>query len=429
MEILAQVSRAATRFLSGTAFSRATGFVRDLTMAAAFGAQPAVAAFLIAFRFANLPRRLLGEGAMHSAFVPRFEALRSEDPARAAAFFRDLTVTLLTVICLLVLFAEGGLRTWLGHGDLSQGTFAILRLTMMLLPALGFICLYGLNQARLNCEGIYFLPGIAPAFFNLVWIGLTLSLWHLPAADAMPILAGGLVAGYGLQWAVTLPPILRRARQYPARARLFSREVRRFLRPWLLGIAGVAASQVNSALDPIFARLADSSGPAYLWYAIRLQQLPLALFGIGLYSALLPSLSRLRGTEDYPRLLSFAYRRALFIMIPTTLAILLFGRQAIELIYQHGRFSATDTLLTARCLAGYALGLIPMTLVLIRAGHYYAHNRYGWPAIASALAVAANIALNSLFILVWHWGPASVALATSLSACLQLALLYRPVTP
>ncbi len=277
------ITRSAARFFSGTALSRATGFGRDLITAAAFGAHPALAALMIAFRFANLPRRLLGEGAMHSAFVPAYE--RSESPEKGAALFRDLTASLILFILVLLIVVEIGLRQWL-KADPAPQTTEVIRLTMRLLPALCFICLYGINQSFLNCKNRYFLPSVAPALFNVTWIAAAILLFNKPATEAMPILGGAILLAYFLQWLLTFPAVLPTLQSGPFRP--FSKEVRRLCRPLFLAMLGVGATQINSALDPLFAYHVDPSGPAYLWYAIRLQQLPLALFGISLYSALLP---------------------------------------------------------------------------------------------------------------------------------------------
>ncbi len=418
MDAVAQIAGASRRFLSGTMLSRATGFLRDILMAAAFGGGPLVAAFFMAFRFVNLPRRLLSEGAMHSAFVPHFEALDRKDPERARAFYRDLTWSLIAVLFVLLVVVEGTLSSFLRRGLFDPD---VLKLTKRLMPALAFICLYGLNQAYLNCRGRYFLPSVAPAFFNLVWIGVTCLLWGQPIEEAIPILTATLFGAYGLQWLVTWPATLSKGRGTP---RLFSRDVRALLKPLFLGMLGVGAAQINSALDPIFARIADPSGPAYLWYAIRLQQLPLALFGVGLAQALLPVLSRASGDER-GTLSRFAMRRAAFIMLPCTAIILLGGGLIVELVYQHGHFTSEAAAMTTRCFWAYGLGLFPQTIVLILAQGFYACKDFRTPALASTLSVLFNIGCNALFIFYLEWGLVSVALATALSSLVQAACLLR----
>ncbi|MGZ3732939.1 MAG: murein biosynthesis integral membrane protein MurJ, partial [Parachlamydiaceae bacterium] len=196
--------------------------------------------------------------------------------------------------------------------------------------------------------------------------------------------------------------------------------------PFLLGMIGVGAAQINSALDAVFANFAESSGPAYLWYAIRLQQLPLALFGIALSGALLPPLTRSIVAEDVSKshlLLSEAIKRSLFLIVPVTALIFLVGRLSIDFLYGYGDFSAKSIDGTKNCLFGYGLGLIPMTLVLVLAPLFYAKQHYRIPSICSVASVVINMGLNALFVLVFNWGAFSIALGTSFSAWINMGLL------
>ncbi|MBS0622477.1 MAG: murein biosynthesis integral membrane protein MurJ [Verrucomicrobia bacterium] len=393
--------------------SRISGMVRDMAMAASFGAHPAVAAFFLAFRFANLPRRLLGEGAMHSALVPYFERLRAQNPLRAAHFFRSVALSLTVLLVFLVLASEGVLYFFEGEA---------IKLTMVMLPALLFICLYGINSSILNCEGSYFVPSVAPVAFNGVWIVAVICLNGLPAAEAMPKLAGAVVGACALQWLVTLPGVWK---FFVAEGwHLQGGDLKALLRPLGLGMLGIGASQLNSALDPTFARFADPSGPAYLWFAIRIQQLPLALFGISLSGALLPPLSRAVASgnwEEYGELLRYCRLKSLKFLVPCTLGIFLFGRWGVDFLFEHGKFSVADAVTTTHCLWAYGLGLIPMGLVLIEANTFFAKNDTRTPAIVSSAAVGLNLALNALFVFGFGWGTVSVAIATSIASWGQLS--------
>lgn len=184
---------------------------------------------------------------------------------------------------------------------------------------------------------------------------------------------------------------------------------------------------MNNAMDTVFARYADVEGPAELWYAIRIQQLPLALFGIALSGALLPPLSRAMKRGDLAQFVSFfsfSISRTIILMVPLTLSMVVWGGEIINLVYGHGGFTSSAAVDTTYCLWGYLFGLIPMTLTLILAPALYARNDYRTPTIASAVSMGLNIALNFIAIFILGWGPASVAVATSISAwvnCVQLA--------
>lgn len=428
------IFHSAKRFFSGTMLSRVSGMMRDMSMAYGFGTQEAVAAFMVAFRFSHLLRRLFGEGALQSAFIPHFEGIRKHDPNDAARFFKELTRTLtawLTLIIIISMTICGACLLWL---DLSPGNREILYLTILMLPSLLFICLFGLNTSLLQCEHTYFIPGVAPVAFNFVWIIGVLFLWQMPTSAAMPWLAGVVIIACVCQWAMTVPSTLAVLRNFHVENEtfsLFSAHIRKFLKPLFLGIIGVAASQINNAMDSIFARYADLEGPALLWYALRLQQLPLALFGIAIAGALLPPLTRALKRDDLPtyhHFLDFAMRRSIALMLPITAAIFVMGDSSINLIYAHGDFTDSSTLGTTRCLWAYSIGLVPMTLVLIYAPAFYARNDYRTPTIAATVCMMLNIVLNAFLIMVLGFGAASVAIATSISAfvnCIQLAVMLR----
>lgn len=434
MDTTQSILQSAKRFFSGTMLSRLSGLLRDMAMAFAFGTQDTVAAFLVAFRFAHLLRRLLGEGALQTAFIPQFEKLRYENPQRAGAFFRDLVSGVSLLLILIIVLAMGVFGFLLSILDLSEGNREILWLTFLMMPSLLFICLFGINASLLQCEKSFFLPSVAPVFFNFVWILGVIFFCNFNISLAMSWLAGFIILACFAQWLVTLPPTLKALRQYetPLRSfRFFSKDVIALMGPLLLGLLGVAASQINNALDSVFARYADLEGPAFLWYAIRMQQLPLALFGVALSGAILPPLSRAIKTNDIPRyqmFLEFALSRSMALMLPMTAALFILGASCVSFLYGRGDFNAESIFGTSQCLYGYALGLIPMTLVLILAPAFYAREDYRTPAKASLAAVGINIGLNALFVMGFHWGAASVAFATSISAWVNagwLALAIR----
>jgi len=421
------IRRSSRLFVSGTLLSRLTGMLRDMSMAYLFGTHRSIAAFMVAFRLAHLFRRLFGEGALQSAFIPQFEALRHQSEQRALTLFRDLSLLLAIFLILLV----GGGCAFLGislqWGDLHPGHQEILYLTLIMLPSLLFICLFGLNTAFLQCEKSYFTPGVAPAVFNGVWILTIFILRRMPADEAMPWLSLGIVIACLCQWLLTLPQTwksLKNTLFLPWQ--MLSNDLRQLGKPLALGIMGVAASQINSAMDTLFARLAEPEGPAFLWYAIRIQQLPLALFGIAVAGAALPPLSRALKAgqwEKYHHFLHDALYRTWIFMLPLTAAVFIMGEASVNLLYGRGHFGPEEVLKTTHCLWAYGIGLIPSALVLVLAPASYAQNNYTLPAYASFAAMLSNVFLNTLFMIKFHWGAISIAIATSISAWLNCYLL------
>lgn len=424
------ITSSAKRFFSGTLISRVTGLLREIAMAAAFGTSTSVAAFWMAFRFASLLRRLFGEGALNAAFVPHFESIRKKDPHSAAQFYVDLVTGVTSLLLLIVIIVEIILGYFLFYFPLGEGSQEIISLTMLLLPSSLFISLYALNHSFLNCEQSYFLPSLAPSFFNIIWIAALFFLGR-QGLLRMDYLALLIVFAFAIQWMVTLPQSSSFLAHYPPKRGWFTKGIDfksllAIARPFALGTIGVTATQINSALDAIFARFADPEGPAYLWYAIRLQQLPLALFGVGLASALLPPLSRAMQNKEREQgrfFLHFALKKQLLVMIPLTAALFALSLSAVDLIYGHGKFSAKGVLQTTSCLWAYGGGLFPMTAILLLAAPFYADKNYRLPALLSLLSVGLNVLLNAFFVFGLQMEAMSVALATTITAYVNLLLL------
>lgn len=427
--------KSAKSFFSGTLISRITGFGRDVAMASAFGTNPMIAAFFVAFRLAHLFRRILGEGALQSAFIPHFENLKIENSQKASKFFTDL-YTSVAILLVLIIAIGCSLIAYLLQTDISEGNLAILQFTQLMLPSLLFICLFGINASLLQCEKHYFLPSIAPVAFNLIWIAAVLFVEHsgvnYDLKLALMFLSIAITAACFGQWLMTAPKSFTIIRNLSAsnfffkKICPFSKEVRTLASPLLLAVVGIAATQINSALDLFFARTVDLEGPAYLWFAIRIEQLPLALFGIALSSALLPPLSRAlkeNNTDKYLELLHYALEQASGIMLPMTAALMFLGHSGVLALYGFGNFNLTSISQTTLCLYGYALGLIPQALVLLMAPAFHAQKDYATPAIAAFVSIFLNIALNALFIYVYHFGTFSIAIATSLAAWANLCYL------
>lgn len=418
------ISRSTSAFLSGTFLSRLSGLGRDTAMAVAFGSNPAIAAFMVAFRFSNLLRRLFGEGPLSSGFIPHFEQMRAESPEKGAQFFRDLFFSMSLFLILLVGGIEGVLCGVLKWGHLQPDNAQILYLTILMMPGILFICLFGLSSSFLQCEKKFFLTGFAPVAFNLVWIGAVLFLKNKDPSDAIFPLSLAVIAAFFMQWLMLAPPTLTFLKKSLTWKQclsptFFSAELRGLLKPLLLGIVGVGAVQINTALDAVFARFASLEGPAYLWYAIRIEQVPLALFGIALSAALLPPLARAiknQAKDQYLTLLRFSFRRSFSLIFPCTLGIFVLGVAGINFLYGHGNFTQESTYHTVLCLWGYGLGLLPSVFVLLLAPAFYADKEYRIPMLASVSSVVFNIAMTSLFVFGWGWGAFSIAIATSLSA-------------
>jgi putative peptidoglycan lipid II flippase len=262
-----------------------------------------------------------------------------------------------------------------------------------------------------------------------------LSLFFLKRLDSINLVLGlcvGVVLAFFSQWFITFPKSLSLLTnninfKQLMKFKFFSPDIKKLLKPFGLSIIGVSAVQINTALDACFSRVADPSGPAYLWYAIRLQQLPIALFGIALSGALLPPLARAYKENDISRFCFFlkdGLLKSSALMIPAFMGILVLGGASLNLIYGRGNFTNAALIETLYCLWGYSLALPFTSFIFLISNAFYAKKSYLIPSLISVVSVLFNVICNSFFVFFLHWKSYSVAISTSLSAILNCLLLF-----
>ena len=434
MELARSMLRQATRFGSGTFISRVAGLFRDILMAAVLGSGEHVAAFFMAFRFSNVLRRILGEGAMQSALIPVFEEYRIESEERAARFFRA-TWIMVSAILLVILLLTEGILGWVNYTWPQHSFSEAFTLTMVMAPGLLFVCWYGIQAALCTCYGHFFTPAVAPAAFNVIWILALIAMQGWAPAEIVTVLSATIVGAYALQWIAVTPVTVGALRQ--ALGRDWWRErfeslapLKRLIAPLTLGLVGVSAAQLNSMMDAVFARVADPSGPAYLWYAIRLEQVPIGVIGVALSNAALPSLARClhRGAlGEFAELVRTSLVRSGQAMLLFTTLFLAMGYPLLETIFCRGAFCRMATAETTLCLWAYAIGLIPQTWVILLTPIFYAAKDYRTPSVAAVLSLACNALLNACLVYFCGLGAVSIALATGVAAVINLCWLSRRV--
>jgi putative peptidoglycan lipid II flippase len=425
MQLSAPLKKLVWQFMSGNFLSKVSGLCRDVTMAAFFGADAIVAAFIVSYRMANLLRRLFGEGALVSGFIPHFESLKVESEQKAFDFFfaviRSMGIILIGLIALFECLVVG-LHLF---ADLPIDTYFMLDMTAVMFPSLLFICFYGIFSGVLQSYKKFFLTSIAPVVFNCSWILVMLFSRGIEKHAAMLWLSAGVLLGFFLQFFFTAIWVKKVIQERGITFHLsggFASQLKPLFAALIAGVIGVGATQINNALDVIFARMASLEGPAYLTFGIRVQQLPLSVFIIALSSVMLPQLSKLASAsrkEEYIAALQSALYRAFFVLIPMTAMCVINGGAFINAIYGRGGFTQKATLETTYALWAYGGGLLPMGLVLLVASAFYALKDYRTPSIASLTAVLVNLALNSFFVNYCRMNCSSVAIATAVAAAVN----------
>ncbi len=421
--------RAAGSISAVTALSRITGYFRDSLQAVILGAANSSDAFVIAYRIPNMLRRLVGEGALTSAFVPTFARYMKADDRDAMWRFAGsvlyaLTLILAGLVTLGVLFSPLLVKilAW-GFAVSPEKIDLTVTLNRLMFPYIFFISLAALASGILNAFDVFALPAFTPVLLNLAIIGCALLMrrWFDDPAYAFAI---GVLIGGALQIAVQIPALLRHGLMLrPPRPfdRAGLREVGRLILPRVFG-AGI--TQINLVVDSNFAPSLPAGSVSFLYYAPRVTELTLGVFGISLATVILPSLSRAAAERDRALVvetLATAMRLLIFITVPATVGLIVLRVPIIHVLFEHGRFTANDTIFTASALGYYAIGLLPYAAVNVQATAFYAHRDTRTPVKVGALTFFLHLGLN--FALRGPMGHDGIALSTSLSALADSVLL------
>ena len=413
-----------------TMASRVLGFVRDILIAATLGAGMLADVFFVAFKFPNLFRRLFAEGAFNAAFVPLFAGLLEEDGGEqeARAFAEQALSVLLWALLAFVAVVEVAMPVLMygfapGFAATPEKFDLAITLTRVTFPYLLFISLVSLMAGVLNSLGRFAAAAATPILLNLCLIGAILGLAPLTETPAHALAWG--VAGAGLiQFAwisvfcmrAGMPLRLRRPR-LTANVRLMGRRIV----PVAIG-AGVY--QVNLLIDTIIASFLPTGSISYLFFADRVNQLPLGVVGVAVGTALLPLLARqVRAGEEDAALHSQnrALEFALLLTLPAAVALMVISGPVVSVLFERGAFGSVEVTATARALAVYAIGLPAYVLVKALAPGFFARGDTSTPVKVGVATLVVNLVLN--LILMGPFLHVGIAMATVISSWLNAALL------
>ncbi len=414
-----------------TLISRIAGFVRDLLIAAILGAGPLADAFFVALKLPNFFRRFFAEGAMSVAFIPRYagllEAAQPEEADRLARETLSLLIAaLLPAVLAAVVFMPAVVSVLApGFVDDADRFGPAVEMARITFPFLLLISVTALLGGMLNARNRFAPFAATPILFNACLIGALLTL---------PPHAGN--AGLALSWGVLGAGILQvlwlavetwrsGAKLRPTRPRL-SPGMRDLLRAMAPAALGAGIVQINLLIDVFLASLLPTGAVSALYFADRLNQLPLGVIGIAVGTALLPMLAaRLQaGDKDAASaLFSRAMELSLFLTIPAAVALAVAAEPMIGTLFERGAFTAEATAKAAGALAAYALGLPAYIAIKVCSTAYFARKDTRTPVKIAAIGAVVNVALNLALI-----GPlehVGLALGTALAAWVQTALLVR----
>lgn len=421
--------RAIATFSGLTMVSRIFGFIRDILLANFLGTEKFADVFIVAFKLPNFFRRLFAEGAFNAAFVPLFcaELEKGETPARR--FAEEALAVLLTVLLALT-FAFEAAMPWVmyvlapGFADDPERYDLAVQFTRATFPYLMLISLVSLFAGVMNSLRRFAAAAAAPIILNLTLIS-SLLLFHESEFIAGRTLATA-VSVAGLLQLVWMAIWMSRAgmRLRLLRPRLTA-AVRRLVRIMMPAALGAGAVQVNLIVDIILASFLPVGSLSYLFYADRLNQLPIGVIGVAVGTVLLPSLSAMlaKGDKDAAQEeQGRAIETALLLTLPAAFALAAIPEALIGTIFQHGQFDADGTTRTAAALMAYAAGLPAYVLIKALTPAFYARHDTATPVKVAVVALVVNIVLNLILM-----GPllhVGLALATAIAAWLNAGTLY-----
>lgn len=428
------IMRSTSVIAAGTLTSRVLGFIRDILLAKILGTGFQADALFVAFRIPNMFRDMVGEGATNSAVVPVLSEYKvtkgREDFWRFVSILLVFALVTLSVLTILGILLAPFIVRLLAPGFIAEPEKLALtiRLTKILFPYLIFIGLTAYSMAILYTYRSFAAPAFSPCILNVAIIVSALvssSYLKEPVFGlALGILIGGL-----FQLMVQLPPLWKNGVHLQRPSGLRHPGVIKVGRLLLPRLVGAGVYQLTVFVDTFCASLASivgAGGIAAIYYANRLVQFPMGVFGFALASAVLPSLSSLAAsgdTEKLKRTIVFALENILFVMFPASVMMILLATPIIRILFERGQFGTYSTMITSSALMFYAIGLYGFGGVKILVTAFHARQDTKTPVKVAAVCLIINGSLN--FILMGPMKIGGIALASSIAASINFFWLYR----
>lgn len=417
-------------FGSFTLLSRITGFIRDMVLARFLGAGMIADAFFVAFKLPNLFRSLFAEGAFTSAFVPMVSQKLAGEGKEGAVKFASQAISVLAVILtLFVLLMEFGMP-WIvrlmapGFSDNPENFALAVSLSRITFPFLLFISIVSFQSGILNSLGKFAAPAAAPVILNLMMTGAVFIFVPFGLTPAHGIAFSVTFAGFiEILW---LTYFLHCQKVYIKPQAdigniIKDKEIKTLFKRITPGILGAGIYQINMVVDTIIVSLVGTGAISWLYYANRLQQLPLGVVGAAISVAVLPILSKHlkeNNIEEAKRTQTKACEYGALLSIPAAVALIFLSTPIVNILFQHGKFGALETEMTSLAVIAYSFGLPAYVLVKAMTPNFFARGDTKTPVKYSIVVFFANLLFSVS--LMPYFGHVGVATATSIAAYVSL---------
>jgi putative peptidoglycan lipid II flippase len=428
---------------AGILISRIIGVVRQRVFAHYLGTSDAAGAFSAAFRIPNFLQNVFGEGALSASFIPVYANLLARGDQKEASRVADAVLTLLALTTSIIVLI--GVLTTRFFVGLFAASFdpATRELTTQLIriffPGAGLLVMSAWCLGVLNSHRRFFLSYTAPVVWNLaiivtlIWFGGRADQFHLAT-----LAAWGSVIGSALQFAVQMPTVLSLIKRLRPVFDIASDNVRTVLRNFFPVFMSRGVVQISAFVDAMLAGLISPQAVAALTYAQSLYTLPVSLFGMSVSAAELPAMSSALGSRDQiadqlRRRLDDGLSRIAFFIVPSVMAMMVFGDVMTGALYQTGRFGRADSTYVWGILAGSTIGLLASTLGRLYASTYYALHDTRTPlgyavirvVLTTGLGYLCAIPLPHLIGIDPKWGAAGLTASAGVAGWVEFVLLRR----
>ena len=422
--------RHALFMMLGTCVSRVLGLAREVVTAAFFGASAQLDAFNVAYTLANLARQLVAEGALSAAFVPVFSRALAVSRDRALSLARQAMSVLIAASFLVTILGIIGaplLTFVMAPGFDTDTAILATKLTRWMFPFLILISLAALAMGTLNSLGSFFVPSLAPAFSNLIFIvsaPLLIARFGILGV-AFSVLAGGSMHFisqwiWGMRIGATL---------VPERPDFSDPELRQIMTLFLPFAAGLSLNQLNPVVSRMLGSFLEEGSISVLNYANRIIQLPLGIFVIAISQAVLPRLSRVQDPGEFVATIGEALRFALFIVLPATVGLAVIAEPFVHLLFVRGMFGEQAWHATTWALVLSVLGLPGMACTTIVMRGLYALSMPREAFLTTLFSVGSTAVLSFLLMFPMSYGGLALApsVAFSLSGLLGLYFIRKKI--
>jgi len=430
-----QILKSASIITIITLVSRILGYVRDERLTLLLGTTGIADSFVLAYRIPNILRRLVGEGSMTASFIPVFtDYMRNRSKEETWAFANRLFWTFCVILAALtvlgVIFSPLFVRFFSMFGK-NQVQVEAIYLNRLMFPYILFIGMAAMAMAILNCFHVFGLPAATPILLNISFIVFSAAIvWRHFSSPAAALAVGVLVGGI-FQFFLQVPQLVKRGMNFQFSVSFSDPGVRRVARLMVPGFIGIGIAQINLLVDTIFAnaKVMPEGSLVSLYVADRVTELVLGGYAIAVATAILPMMSHQASAGDYEgmkKTFLFSLRIVSFITIPAAVGLVILREPIVQVLFQHGRFVAESTRLTARALLYYSMGLPAFAAVKLIVPAFYSTQDTRTPVRVAVFSMIANIALNFIFLFYFfaklkNGGP---ALASALAGYFNVFALF-----